>query len=107
MVLKLESVEFTPNEDDNGTFPPIPPEWNYKWSDENMDNKNVTFKDLKISEQRLESKIEINVEKLSGKIDVLGTKIDAQNKLLYWIMGIISAGIIVPFLAMFIKTILK
>lgn len=89
------------------------------------DNDNVTFKDLKIVEERLNSKIDISNAKLSGKIDTseaklsgkidaseaslsgkidtLTAKIDSQSKLLYWIMGIISAGIVVPLITMLIK----
>ena len=89
------------------------------------DNDNVTFKDLKIVEGKLSSKIAVSNAKLSGKIDTseaklsgkidaseaslsgkidtLTAKIDSQSKLLYWIMGIISAGIVVPLITMLIK----
>ncbi|WP_414152770.1 hypothetical protein ACKN8S_05200 [Limosilactobacillus reuteri] len=71
--------------------------------DSRSDEEFVKRHELQAAEQRLTAKIEISEVKLSGKIDTLTTKIDSQNKLLYWIMGIISAGIIVPLIAAVIK----
>lgn len=79
---------------------------------------NIDGKDFKMLEQKLTSEMNISEAKLSGKIDTvearmagkidtLTSKIDSQNKLLYWIMGIISAGIIVPLITMLIKFIIK
>ena len=67
------------------------------------DEEYVKRHELQAAEQRLAAKIEISEVKLSGKIDTSTTKIDSQSKLLYWIMGIISAGIIVPLIAAVIK----
>lgn len=82
--------------------------------DNNFNNSSIDRKDLELIEQRLANKIDVSETKLSGKIDVveskltgkgetLAAKIDSQNKLLYWIMGIISAGIIVPLITAVIK----
>ena len=100
MALKLESIAFTP--EDSGIFPPLPP-LNNKGDDMEMGKDNVTFKDLQLTEEKLNSKIEVSEAKITGKIDALSNKIDSQSKLLYWIMGIISAGIIVPLIAAVIK----
>lgn len=100
MVVKLESIEITP--EDSGMLPPLPP-INNKGDDMKMNKDNVTFKDLKLTEEKLNSKIEVSEAKIVGKIETLSTKIDSQNKLLYWIMGIISAGIIVPLIAAIMK----
>lgn len=100
MALKLESIAFTP--EDSGNFPPLPP-LNNKGDDMEMGKDNVTFKDLQLTEEKLNSKIEVSEAKITGKIDALSNKIDSQSKLLYWIMGIISAGIIVPLIAAIIK----
>lgn len=78
------------------------------------DNDNVTFKDLKIAEERLNSKIDVSntklsgkidtsEAKLSGKIDVTNAKLDSLNgKLadqatrLNWLMGLVIGSILVP-----------
>lgn len=78
------------------------------------DDDNVTFKDLKIVEERLNSKIDISnaklsgkidtsEAKLSGKIDVTNAKLDSLNgKLadqatrLNWLMGLVIGSILVP-----------
>ena len=69
----------------------------------NDENKPIDHKDLELVEQRLTNKIDVSEAKLSGKIDTLTAKNDSQSKLLYWIMGIISAGIVVPLITMAIK----
>ncbi len=110
MTVKLESIAFTPN--DNGELPPFPP-INGEGDDMSMDNGKVTPKDLKITEEKLNSKIDVTVAELSGKIDTsearlagkintLTTKIDTQSKLLWWIMGIISAGIVGILIKLFV-----
>ena len=44
---------------------------------------------------------------LSGKISTLATSVGSLSKIAWWIMGIISAGIIVPFVILLVKTIFK
>ncbi|WP_035178569.1 hypothetical protein [Lentilactobacillus farraginis] len=44
---------------------------------------------------------------LSGKINALETSVGGLSKITWWIMGIISAGIIVPFVILLVKTIFK
>lgn len=78
------------------------------------DDENVTFKDLKIVEGKLNSKIDVSnaklsgkidtsEAKLSGKIDVTNAKLDSLNdKLadqatrLNWLMGLVIGSILVP-----------
>lgn len=78
----------------------------------------VTHEELNHAEDNLrheikESKLELegsikdtknelngNISDLSGKIDTLSNSIDHQSNLIRWIMGIVSAGIILPLLAM-------
>jgi hypothetical protein len=102
MVIKLESIEITP--DDKGNFPPLPPLGN-NGDDMDMGEDKVTSKDLKLIEEKLNSKIQFSEVKILGKIDNLETKIDSQSKILWWLMSIVSAGIVVPLVASIIKMI--
>lgn len=81
-------------------------------------NNSFDRKDLELVEQRLTNKIDVSEAKLTGKIetvesklsgksDTLAAKIDSQSKLLYWLMGIVSAGIIVPLVTMIVKLFIK
>lgn len=97
MTVKLESIAFTPN--DNGELPPFPP-INGEGDDMSMDNGKVTPKDLKITE--LSGKIDTSEARLAGEINTLTTKIDTQSKLLWWIIGIISAGIVGILIKLFV-----
>lgn len=73
----------------------------------NSGNGFIDYKDLELAEQRITNKIEVSEAKMSGKIDVLSSKFDSQSKLLYWLMGIVSAGIIVPLVTMIVKLFIK
>lgn len=84
----------------------------------NSGNGFIDYKDLELAEQRLTNKIDVSEAKLTGKIetvesklsgksDTLSAKIDSQSKLLYWLMGIVSAGIIVPLVTMIVKLFIK
>lgn len=113
-VKKTYSYELTEDNDSSSSFSSIPPTHNNR-GEANMNNDKIpNMSDLKLIEERLNSKIDvikaemdgkINTAEanLVGKIDSLGNKIDAQNKILWWLMGIISAGIIVPMLALLIR----
>lgn len=70
-----------------------------------MGEDKVTSKDLKLIEEKLNSKIQFSEVKILGKIDNLETKIDSQSKILWWLMSIVSAGIVVPLVASIIKMI--
>ncbi|MDV3519263.1 MULTISPECIES: hypothetical protein [Lentilactobacillus] len=60
-------------------------------------------KDIKLSQDETSNQI----TELSGKIDALSVNIHNLSKISWWIMTIISAGIIVPFVILLIKTIFK
>ena len=60
-------------------------------------------KDIKLSQDETSNQI----TELSGKIDALSGNIHNLSKISWWIMTIISAGIIVPFVILLIKTIFK
>ncbi|APR08278.1 hypothetical protein [Lentilactobacillus parabuchneri] len=60
-------------------------------------------KDIKLSQDETSNQI----TELSGKIDALSVNIRNLSKISWWIMTIISAGIIVPFVILLIKTIFK
>lgn len=60
-------------------------------------------KDIKLSQDEMSNQI----TELSGKIDALSVNIHNLSKISWWIMTIISAGIIVPFVILLIKTIFK
>nr|DAT11361.1 MAG TPA: hemolysin [Caudoviricetes sp.] len=78
---------------------------NGKVPQNNDTNDNFAdHRDLQLLETKLNSKIEISASKTENAINGLSNKIDFQSKLLWWIMGIISAGIIVPLITMTIKT---
>lgn len=98
---QLQNIDLKAYND--GSFPPLPP-LGRNGDNENMKDDKVTFKDLQLVETKLNAKVEASEMKITGKIDVLTEKINNQNKLLWWIMSIISAGIIVPLIAMLIKT---
>lgn len=88
-----------------------------------MNNDYVTHPELKLSEEQTQRKLD-NLDNLDNKItqvdnkidykfneldkkidskfDLLNSKLDAQNKLIWWI---ITAGVVLPAIAYFVKTI--
>lgn len=78
---------------------------------ENM-NDSVTHRELDQSVESLQKDIKISqvetskeITAISGKIDTQSESIRGLTKLTWWVMAIISAGIIVPFISLFIKTV--
>ena len=77
-----------------------------------MDNNYVTHKELQTELKLLETKIDGRFNTVDGRFDVIdekfnttNAKIDNINKLQWWIMGLIAAGIIVPAVTIVVKTI--
>ena len=85
-------------------------------------NKYVTHEELKLTEAHIDNKFEqvnsrfeqvnsrfeqVNTRfaQTDGKIDRLSDKIDALSKILWWLMGLIGAGIIIPLFAFVFKAI--
>jgi hypothetical protein len=107
---------------DNDNYDTMNTEHNIMKGDKEMSDKYVT-------KDELDYKLELTSSKLENKIDILSTKIDGQfkvidekfntvdekfntinskidnlTKLVWWIFGLIAAGIIIPALASIIKT---
>ncbi|WP_278915449.1 hypothetical protein [Ligilactobacillus agilis] len=91
-----------------------------------MSNNNyVTHSELKLSEEQTQrkldklsgdiSKIDDKLDykfneldnKIGSKIDLVNSKLDTQNKLIWWIMSLLSAGIVLPAIAYFIKVVFQ
>lgn len=77
-----------------------------------MKNNYVTHEELDNSVDKLADKIDRLEISLNGKFDVtnskfdtLSNRIDSLSKIVWWIMGIISTGIIIPLLAFVSKAI--
>jgi uncharacterized Rmd1/YagE family protein len=77
-----------------------------------MKNDYVTHEELDHSVDKLADKIDRLEISLNGKFDVtnskfdtLSNRIDSLSKIVWWIMGIISTGIIIPLLAFVSKAI--
>ncbi|MCD2257383.1 hypothetical protein FHQ08_11870 [Lactobacillus sp. CC-MHH1034] len=68
---------------------------------DNIENKIDRLSD------HLDSKIDGLSDKTDLKLQNVQDKLSSQNKLLWWIMGIISAGIVVPLLAFIFHAIVK
>lgn len=88
-----------------------------------MNNDYVTHPELKLSEEKIQRKLD-NLDskitqvdnkldykfneldkKIDSKFDLLNSKLDAQNKLIWWIIRLLTAGIVLPAIAYFVKTI--
>lgn len=103
---------------------------------DNMNDKYVTKEELQLQSQLLNSQVDNKISQLEGKIDSqakvidekfntlnakidgefnaldeklnsLSTKIDANNKITWWIMSLISAGIIIPAITLVVKIIIS
>ncbi len=103
---------------------------------DNMSDKYVTKEELQLQSQLLNSQVDNKISQLEGKIDsqakvidekfntlnakidgkfdsfdeklnALSTKIDANNKITWWIMSLISAGIIIPAITLVVKIIIS
>lgn len=93
-----------------------------------MNNDYVTHPELKVTELNLQNKIDKLDAKIEGRFNIidekfnvidekfhiidekfnsLNIKIDNLTKLVWWIMGLIGAGLIIPLLAFALKAIFK
>lgn len=111
MPMVLVPVEIKPDEYNGGSVPPVSPN-NWSVGDDSMNNNNyATHDELKLSEQKLNSKIEVSNEKASGKINVLDVKVDSLgdkvngiNSKLNWVITLIIGSMLVPiFIKLFVK----
>lgn len=59
----------------------------------------------KINNDKLDYKFDKLCNKIDFKFDLLISKIDNQIKLLWWIIGLLTSGIVLPAIAYFVKTI--
>lgn len=71
-----------------------------------MRDDYVTHEELHHTEDNLSNKIDNTRIELSGKVDRLADKIAGQQRLLWWIMGIISTTVVVPVVAYVLKLII-
>lgn len=58
-----------------------------------------------INNDKLDYKFNELCNKIDYKFDLLISKIDNQIKLLWWIIGLLTSGIVLPAIAYFVKTI--
>ena len=89
----------------------------------NMNNDYVTHPELRLSEEQTQRKLD-NLDnkitqvdnkidykfdeldkKIDSKFDLLNSKIDSLTKLVWWIIGLLTSGIVLPAIAYFVKTI--
>ena len=70
-----------------------------------LDNK-ITQVDNKLDYKfnELDKKIDSKFNELDTKINSLDDKFDAQNKLLWWIIRLLTAGVVLPAITYVIKT---
>ena len=59
----------------------------------------------KISNDKLDYKFDKLCNKIDFKFDLLISKIDNQIKLLWWIIALLTAGVVLPAIAYFVKII--
>ena len=59
----------------------------------------------KINNDKLDYKFDKLCNKIDFKFDLLISKIDNQIKLLWWIIALLTAGVVLPAIAYFVKTI--
>jgi len=110
MTMVLVPVEIKPDEYNGGSVPPVSPN-NWSVEDNSMNKNYVTHNELKLSEQKLNSNIEVSNEKTNGKINVLNVKIDSLgdkingiNSKLNWVITLIIGSMLVPiFIKLFVK----
>jgi len=77
---------------------------------DNLDNKvDLRFAELDnkidLRFNSLDSKIDIKSAETNGKIDTLASKVDNLTKIVWWMMSILSAGIVIPLLGYVLKLI--
>lgn len=89
----------------------------------NMNNDYVTHPELRLSEEQTQRKLD-NLDnkitqvdnkldykfneldkKIDSKFDLLNSKIDSLTKLVWWIIRLLTAGVVLPAIAYFVKTI--
>lgn len=88
-----------PNRYDDGGDPPMKDDYvTHEELDHAVDKLADKIDKLEIS---LNAKFDVT----NSKFDTLNNRIDSLSKIVWWIMGIISAGIIVPLLAFVFKAI--
>lgn len=62
-------------------------------------------KELDYKFDKLCSKIDSKLcSKIDSKFDLLNSKFDAQNKLIWWIIGLLTTGVVLPAITYVIKT---
>lgn len=71
--------------------------------DSNMSDKYVTKEELKTLETKIDGQFETLNARIDGKFESLSYQIENSNKILWWLMGIVSTGLVVPLLAFIIK----
>lgn len=77
----------------------------------NMNNDYVTHPELRLSEEQtqrkldnLDNKITQVDNKIDYKFDLLNSKIDSLTKLVWWIIGLLTTGVVLPAITYVIKT---
>lgn len=63
--------------------------------------------EIKESKTELDGSLKEVKSELSGKIDKLSNSIDQQSKLIWWLMSIVSAGIVIPLATYVVMFIMK
>ena len=77
---------------------------------DNLDNK-ITQVDNKLDykfnklDEKIDYKFNESDKKIDSKFDLLNTKIDSLTKLVWWIIGLLTTGVVLPAIAYFVKTI--
>ncbi|MCM1234594.1 MAG: hypothetical protein NC489_31215 [Ruminococcus flavefaciens] len=66
----------------------------------NMNDKYITKKEFYDVHEKTES----NINDIKVKLEGISHDVSHLTKLMYWLMGIVSAGIVVPLLALLYKT---
>lgn len=68
-----------------------------------MDPKYVTKEELKTLDTKIDGKLNTMSATINGRFDGLEKDNKHLSKLLWWLMGIVSAGVVLPLLALALK----
>jgi hypothetical protein len=68
-----------------------------------MDSKYVTKEELKTLDTKIDGKLNTLGATINGRFDGLEKDLNHMSKLQWWLMGIVSAGVVLPLFALALK----
>lgn len=70
---------------------------------EDMEKQYVTKEELKTLDTKIDGKLNTLGATINGRFDGLEKDLSHMSKLQWWLMGIVSAGVVLPLLALALK----